>query len=649
MTAKKAPKARETNTTKKPDPMVFGGLWRVKYKSPKPFLLAMHKMAPECDADAAIYQYMEEGATRRILDVAASDLEVLKKMLRGQGLDVENLYRKALVAYELIRLPESDMKAIREYFKGSTVNSWLRQESLPGYASLNYMRAQLDIDLLQRSVLDGNRPKETTPPKEGSQPLPIGANEIAQTVGGGKTAVEEKPTAPKKAPTKKFHFGNVWQEHHDDLEIYCERTFSRQEADVYCNVVDGDLDSVKEVTVSMLEAMTDKHPRQDIRLMYARALVQDNYVDLHPTQRAQLDEIYSAATVRKWMTQIGSAVPSVDQLAEMYGYGIYLAADSVLPEHDTFPAPKAAPAKASVSEGDEILDLFTQRDLERVTHLAQDFAEITDEGNNGVGYLDLVTAPAFRAMMELWPTTFRHSHESAIDLDADEPQEWWLLETEDFKARVTSKRAEVFVEHACGGYTLYTKTSTLAAAVESVFNYFDVITSEQLGAVLDHVGFENEHVGGVEFDLHRKEEYTPQSFFEAGYGHNTFRIIGNDTRLSAARFLLLAAQTTRGVVVRPVRSDETRFTALEVHVGTSQIDALCLDMSVEANGSRKGAASLVEHADTLSETFKEQAHIHGVFLNERNELELPITNAAREVLHSHNGSADSYMEMVVFI
>jgi len=645
-------KATDKKITPKEQP-TFANMWKLRYKTLKGFTDALAKTG---DDEFRAYAAYTDGEPQKLLTLVAEDLDAMAKILKGQQVNVYGLYMKALVAYGLNKAGTEVIDQLRKRFKRETVNSWLTQHSLPSDKTLLALEDEFDLDLLKYSVVPQSEFAKPTGAKDesavdekpvkaqGKKSLPPLSEDDKKNapVGGAKTVVE-------KVKKPSFVFSNVWLEHHSDLEAYCDTTFNRREADIYAHVVEGDSDMLNEFSGSMLDAMQDKHPRQQIDVLYRKAVLQRNYARLSPEQHAEIQQMFSAAPVGRWLSDNMASLPSYDALNDMHDRGIYVMDGSVLDEE--FHAPRKAVRAAAFSEGDEIYDFFTKRDLDRVQHLSKDFAAIMDEMPANVHrnvYAELVNGPGFRAMMELWPNTLRHELESEQILDEDGARVWWNLETCNFKARVTENRAEVFVEESGGGYVMYANTKGLCESVEQVFRLFDVMTSDQLGEIMHkNLGFENDHVAGVEFHLESKTNYTPAAFYDQAYS-NEITITGNGNLYSASQFLLLAAQTTRGIVMRKANAVE-RFAAFNLHVGEeAEFHVLNLD-TMAANGPTKGAASYADHINDLAPPFPRGAQLHGAFLNERNELELPLSQAAYNAFHQNNKDADEYMHSIVFI
>uniref|UniRef100_A0AB39CDH1 DNA polymerase n=1 Tax=Pseudomonas phage HRDY3 TaxID=3236930 RepID=A0AB39CDH1_9VIRU len=632
-------------TDMKNEPITFATLYRAsKYKSDGTFCQALSKLgADKLDA----YDFYISGEPRKILDIEASDLDALQSLV-SVGTDVYGLYTRALIAFNLSKEGANTLKELRARFRSRTVKSWLDQHQTPSAQTLAVLRDEFGIDVLANSVVD----------------TPAFAARVANEKTQAKTvkdttavetevpAVNEKQPKQQKVQGKKpavkkaaYTLADVWTEHHSDLANYCAATFRSNEIPTYTELADGDIGAVIAFSPEMLIAMQDKHPKQDIEKLYRRALVKNGMANLDHKEIAVVTDLYGSREIESWT--LGTAVPDDDQLEEMAERGIYLVQYSVLDiDEDYQPAIQAKPRGAYV-EGDEIFDHFDKRDLDRVVHLSDDYTKISDAGYDDQEYGLLVKTPAFRAMMELWPASFRHGYVE----DTDQEPRWWTLQTECFKARVSDVRAEIEVASGAGGYTMWARVENLEEAVAHVFSYFDVLSSDQLGEILhDQLGFENEHVAGVEFDVAAKSNFTPDAFFDSEY-HNEIQIRGNGQWLNAKTFLLLAAQTVRGVVFDQA-STYDRYEAYDVHVGENAVHAMYFNNRAPdavQEGPRKGAASAHEHELLLAKGLGAQLHKHGVYVA-GNVMQLPLSVEAQAMFHANNTEAvHKFMDAITFI
>ena len=626
----KKPAAKKDPQIAVDTPLTFATMWTAspKFKNKGAFVSALRKAGAD---SLGAYEFYGDEEQRKIRDFSGSDLEAMQNLL-GDTADVYTLYERALIAYELHKRGSGVLADLRKRFKPSTVNSWLNQHATPSEKTMDILRDEFDIEVLEESVVVAAQIKSVLDRIEGK---PTEEKKVDQSAPA-------KPAAKKPAVKKaSYNFASVWSEHHPSVDEYVRATFNMKERAIYDAIANGDRDSIELVTGGMLEAMQDKHPKQDIENLYRCALVQHNILDLSASRLAQLVALYGAKAVRSW--EMGNAVPGLNDLDEMFEKGFYPLAGSVL-QSDDLQQPTEEKAKRTFNDGDEIFDHFDNRDLSRVVHLADDFSVIVDAGYDDQEYPTLVNSRGFRAMMELWPTSFRHTFEH----DDDVNPRVWVLQTENFKARVSDAWAEISVEHEAGGFTMRANAENLEDSVRHVFSYFDVLSSDQLGELMHKtLGFENEHVAGVEYKLDEKENYTPQAFYDKTIS-NSFHIPGNGQYYKASSFLLLAAFTVRGVVFDVGHMVE-RYEGYTLHVGADEINALYLNPTSAVEGLRKGVASLHEHTALLSGPFVEQMHQHGVFLN-GSVLELPLGDEAFAAFHQNSKEAvEKFMSSVTFV
>jgi len=612
-------------------PLTFSTMWTAspKFKNKGAFVAALKKAGAD---SLGAYEFYGDEEQRKILDVSGSDLEAMHNLL-GDVADVYTLYERALIAFELYKTGSNGLADLRKRFKPSTVNSWLNQISTPSEKTMEILRDEFDIHLLDESVVSAAKVKAA---------LALGQNKPDESE---EAPMAEKPALKKAVKKAGYTFDTVWSEHHPTVDEYVRTTFGTRERGIYMDIVEGHIDEIMEVSPSMLEAMQAKHPRQAIESLYRAAIVKANVHALSAAKLGKLIGLCKSKTVRNW--ELGVALPTLVDLDVCHEHGFYLLAGSVLEMDEDNQPPAEEPGKREFHEGDEIFEFFSKRDLTRCPHLADDYATISDAGYDDQEYPMLVNSPGFRAMMELWPDSFRHG---VVEDDEDNPR-WWTLKTESFSARVCDCRVEISVGNEAGGFSLWSRAENLEAAVAHVFAYFDVLSSDQLGEVMhDQLGFESDHVAGVEFEVAAKSNFTPDAFFDSTY-HNEIQIRGNGQWLTAKAFLLLAAQTVRGVLFDQ-DSTYDRFESYDVHIGDNVVHAMHFNSrapDAAQEGLRKGGASAHEHQLLLAAGVGAQLHRHGVYV-EGGVMQLPLSEEARAVFHLNNKEAvHKYMDSITFI
>lgn len=475
-----------------------------------------------------------------------------------------------------------------------------------------------------------------------------------------KPVVEKKPAKTKpvakgrlvrptesfaSAPIKKakpLQFRKLWNEQHSALKNYAGAFDDMDSARLYIDYAEGEKpDAIRHITNAMLIAMSSCS-RQDVNRAYRRALISYNISQLSADQMALLNSLYSAQSIKNWRDEV--ATPSDETLEHLEERGIYLCEGSPL-EIDEFQQPPKKKVLPAYSAGDEVYDLFTERDLNRVHYLTDDY-ERNVQHVDFQDYESLSQLKAFRAMLELWPTTFRHYANNAADVrDLS-----WTFITSVFRAVVRKDRVEVIVGEDKQGYSFFATTASLQDAVERVFHYFDTLSGDQLETVLKGVGFDRKAVAGMEFEIIQDIPQNPSAFMSSLPG-KSIRLTDNGAHFTAAEFLLLAAGAPRGVLFE--REDSAgAFDEYRMSVHEMNFRVYYLDNKVYDNGPHRGVASLREHQGNLN-AGRAILNIHGIYVDEHNVMHLPISAEAESNFHPETGISpddDSFfMNSVTFV
>lgn len=474
-----------------------------------------------------------------------------------------------------------------------------------------------------------------------SKPKPEAKGRLSK----GKPDLSATPTKTKVAKPKALKFRDLWKEKVSDIKTYVNQVFHvDDDARIYIDYAEGLVGNIHKVDIDILADMRD-NTKQDVDRAYRRALISFNLSQLSADQMGIIQALYSQQSIKNWMDE--SANPSEETLEHLEERGIYLCAGSKLDmgESQQPPAVKAP----TYSEGDDIFDIFTQRDLSRVPHLAKDY----EHNLNNLDFSDyerLGKIPAFRAMMELWPNSFRHyanEHTDVRDLT------WTFLfdlyGTEQLRAVVSSTRVEVVVGTDQAGYSMFAHVGSLEDGVERIFSYFDILSTDGLDAMLQTVGFRDKYVAGMKFDVMAERLFNPMAFMRTG-NEPAIEIYHDSTRMTAAEFLLLAAQTTRGVYFE--RHDtHGAFDEYELLVAGMKFRVLYMDNDFYKNGEHRGVASLRGSSDDLI-AGRQVLLSHGVYVDDKNVMHLPISDIASEVFQAGGRNVDEdffYMHTVTFV
>jgi hypothetical protein len=461
----------------------------------------------------------------------------------------------------------------------------------------------------------------------------------------GRPDLSATPTKTKVAKPKALRFRDLWKENVSDIKTFVNRVFhDDNDARTYIDYAEGYApDGIRNISSEILRNMHDDS-KQDVDRAYRRALISFNLGQLPPDQVALVHRLYSAQSIANWHREISH--PSEETLEELEGHGIYLCAGSVLMMDEFQQPPKGALAPApKYNEGDDIFEIFTKRDLERAPYLAQDY----EHNLNNLDFSDyeaLGKISAFRAMIELWPKSFRHYANAHTDVR----NLTWTFITDAFTAVVSSSRVEVTVGTEEAGYSLYARVGGLQEAVERVFWYFNTLSTDQLAGLLKTVGFDTNHVAGMKFDLMAGRDFNPTAFMRPS-SELAVEIYHNSSRMSAGDFLLTAAQTTRGVYFE--REDTLgSFDVYDMYVGGLKFRVLYLDNEVYKNGDHRGVASMREHQNNLS-ALKSSMVTHGVYLDDKAVMHLPLSADAESNFHPETeigvNDTEFYMHSVTFV
>lgn len=475
------------------------------------------------------------------------------------------------------------------------------------------------------------KPRETKPGPKGRLPKPVDLSAPA--------------TKTKVAKPKALKFRDLWKENVSDIKTFVNRVFhDDNDARTYIDYAEGHTpDGIRRISSEILRNMHD-YSKQDVDRAYRRALISYNLDQLAPDQVALVSRLYSAQSIANWHREMSH--PSEETLEELEGHGIYLCEGSVLMMDEFQQPPKGAVAAApKYNEGDDIFEIFTKRDLERAPHLAQDY----EHNLNNLDFSDyeaLGKINAFRAMIELWPKSFRHY----ANAHADVRNLTWTFITDAFTAVVGSERVEVTVGTDDAGYSLYARVSGLQEGIERVFSYFDTMGTEQLEGLLKTVGFDLEYVAGMKFNVMGDRDFNPSEFMNPSHAP-AVEIYHSSTRFTAAEFLLLAAHTTRGVHFEREDTHAT-FDEYTLYLDGMKFRVLYLDNEVYKNGDHRGVASLREHQNNLSATRSQLAQ-HGVYLDDNAVMHFPVSAEAAGNFHPEHelGANDTefFMHTVTFV
>ncbi len=455
------------------------------------------------------------------------------------------------------------------------------------------------------------------------------------------------PTKTKVSKPKPLKFRDLWKENVSDIKTYVNHVFhDDNDARTYIDYAEGHApDGIRRITSEILRNMHDD-TKQDVDRAYRRALISYNLGQLEPSHVALVHRLYSAQSIANWHREISH--PSEETLEELESHGIYLCAGSVLMMDEFQQPPKGAQAATpKYNEGDDIFEIFTKRDLERVPNLSKDY----EHNINNLDFSDyekLGKLAAFRAMLELWPQSFRHyanAHADVRDLT-------WTFITDAFTAVVSSSRVEVTVGTEESGYSLYARVGGLQEAVEGVFSYFDTMSTDQLEGFLKTVGFDQEYVAGMKYNVMGDRDFNPTAFMSSSNGH-AVEIYHNSTRMTAADFLMVAAHTTRGV--RFEREDtHGSFDTYNLYLSGLKFRVMYLDNDVYKSGDHRGVASMREHQNNLSAiNYRSAMAVHGVYLDDNAVMHFPISAEAESNFHPETnlGANDTefFMHTVTFV
>jgi hypothetical protein len=426
---------------------------------------------------------------------------------------------------------------------------------------------------------------------------------------------------PKAKPVKPLQFRDLWSENVLTIKEYVNRFGGHDAARVYIDYAEDELPSnILRINKGMLCSMIAGSD-QDVERAYRRALISYNLGQLAPHQVANVQRLYSSQTIAKWRKEISH--PSYETLTELESYGIYLVAGSILEEDAPQQPPQKQPGAPLYPAGDEIYEIFKLRDLERCAYAAVDYERNVNTNMAFDDYERLSKIAAFRAMMELWPLSFRHY----ANVGADIRDVTWTLITDEFKAVVSHERVEVIIGTDVAGYTLYASVDSLEEALEGVFHHFDTLSTDQLQGMLRTVGFDQMYVAGMKFDLLANRSFNPGAFVKPTYEH-AVEIYHNSARMSAADFLLLAAQTTRGVFIERAETHGT-FDEYNLIVDDMLFRVMYLDKTDASSNVHHCVASLSLHQNILM-TGRLSLEAHGVYIAENSVMQLPVSEAAQE-------------------
>lgn len=463
--------------------------------------------------------------------------------------------------------------------------------------------------------------------------------------GGPDLSATPTPAKTKVSKPKALKFRDLWKENVSDIKTYVNNVFhTDDDARIYIDYAEGLVSNIHKVDIDILADMRD-NTKLDVDRAYRRALISFNLSQLSADQMGIIQSLYSQQSIKNWMDE--SANPSEETLEHLEERGIYLCAGSKL-AMDEFQQPPIAPKTPKYSEGDDIFEIFTQRDLERAPNLANDY----EHNINNLDFSDyekLGKVPAFRAMIELWPRSFRHyanAHAHVKDLT------WTfifdLYGTEQLRAVVSSERVEVVVGTEQAGYSMFAQVNSLEEGVERVFSYFDILSTDGLDGMLKTVGFKEKYVAGMRFDVMADRVFNPMAFLQVD-NEPSVEIYHDSTRLTAAKFLLLAAQTTRGVYFE--RHDTVgNFDEYDLHVDDMKFRVLYMDNEFYQHGEHRGVGSLRGHSNNLSA--EQELSRHGIYVDAQNVMHLPISSDAEEVFQAGGRTRDEehfYMHTVTFV
>jgi hypothetical protein len=457
--------------------------------------------------------------------------------------------------------------------------------------------------------------------------------------------VEATPKEPVKTPkadkVKPLQFRDLWRERGNGIVQYVQMFQTSDDARLYVDYAEDNVPNlITRFSSKMLHTM-DEDTKQDVLRAFRRALISHNIDQMSPGEIQTLHGLFSAQSIKNWRDEVAS--PSEGTLENLATHGIYLLAGSPLADDQNF-QPRKTPV-VKYSAGDEVYDLFTARDLDRVHNLTDDY-ERNVQHVDFQDYESLVQLKAFRAMLELWPTTFRHYANKAADVrDLS-----WTFITSVFRAVVRKDRVEVIVGEDKQGYSFFATTASLQDAVERVFHYFDTLSGDQLETVLKGVGFDRKAVAGMEFEIIQDIQQNPSAFMSSLPG-KSIRLMGSGAHFTAAEFLLLAAEAPRGVLFE--REDSAgAFDEYRMSVHEMDFRVYYLDNKVYDNGPHRGVASLREHQSNLS-TGRAILNIHGIYVDEHNVMHLPISAEAESNFHPETGISPNddsfFMNSVTFV
>lgn len=453
----------------------------------------------------------------------------------------------------------------------------------------------------------------------------------------------EAPVAKKAAKKKPLKFDQLWREDYDAIHNYVNTAFETDDAArLYIDLAEFHApQNIRLFTADILRQMQDE-TGLDVARAFRIALISYNLDQLSAEDMQTVLNVASQASVKNWRAQISLA--SEEMLEDLENEGVYLLEGSPLEIDEHQQPPKKKPVVA-FAEGDEILDVFDKKSLLACPQLAADY----DQNMRQVNYDEydkIADIAAFRAMYALWPHSFRHH---ANVNTASGRRVTWTVITELFRAVVSEERVEVILGDDESGYSYYAKVDGFEAGFDRVFAYFNTLSSDQLEGALRTVGFSDYYVAGVKFDVVQGELQKPGAFV-VPCAQPIVEIFHSANRLHASDFLMLAAQTTRGIHFE--REDtHGKFDEYELILSGDKFRVMYLDNEVYSGGPLKGVASLTEHADQLQRT----AHLaaHGAHLDDNNVLQLPVSAEAVSNFHPEDGVKPDhdnfYMTSVTFV
>lgn len=434
----------------------------------------------------------------------------------------------------------------------------------------------------------------------------------------------QNPTGKKviKTAPKALKFRDLWKENVSDIKTFANRVFhDDNNARIYIDYAEGEApENIRHINSEILDNLY-ADSKQDVERAYRRALISYNLSQLSAEHMGKVQSLYSGQSIKSWADEKSS--PSDMTLDHLEEFGIYLAQGSPLDGDKTHQPPVKSAATLRYKSDDEIFEIFSLRELERVPNLAKDY----EHNINNLEFWDyerLGKIDAFRAMLELWPKSFRHY----VNSGADVRDLTWTFITEAFTAVVRENRVEVTIGTDASGYTLYASVTSLEEAVARVFCYFDIMGTDQLDSMLETVGFDKKFLAGMKFDLMANRDFNPFAFLKPSYGH-AVEIIETGVRFSASDFLLLAAQTTRGVFLE-VREDHGTFDEYDLMVADMVFRVMHLDKTAPFESTiTKGVASRHLHQRNLTEG-RHHLEAHGMYVDEHSVMHLTITEAVHQ-------------------